>query len=488
MTGAVTPNALAQLLAGPAGLGMHATRLSGAATASDGTDSELHEPAALGVDEPPRREINAMLTRYGRAGDVAAVIGAAPPAGHGLAGLVGALLSDPRRPDPSELPAPLFDVSGREETAPAQAAAAQLLVSPAGLGTSAARLPTHATGATAALSGEPNTSAPPVDDDEAAADASIPPLFCPGAVRDDPALGEAVNDRLVAWAEEVGIYPGQLDRLRTCNFGRLIMLTHPGTDDPDRLLAATKCVVAEWAADDYYVDEVTLGADPRVVGSRLALLHAVVDPAPLPLQYAPQLEQYRREEPIATAFRTAVQHLARYASVTQMARFRHQITILFLAWTQEADWHRNGRTPPVWEYLVQRHLNSYLPPMILIDPLAGYELPPNEYYDPHVRRAFTMAGDANVLLNDLYSAGLESDTDFNLPRVIVAEEKCSWQDAIKAHGGDPQRADAHVRGGSGRPQHHRLAATAALLRRHLGVAGWQPRMACHHRPLPRRRW
>jgi 2-methylisoborneol synthase len=85
----------------------------------------------------------------------------------------------------------------------------------------------------------------------------------------------------------------------------------------------------------------------------------------------------------------------------------------------------------VGEYLVQRHLNSYLPPMILIDALAGYELPASEFYDPHVRRAFTLAGDANVLLNDLYSAGLESDTDFNLPRVIVAEEGCTWDEALQ---------------------------------------------------------
>jgi 2-methylisoborneol synthase len=272
--------------------------------------------------------------------------------------------------------------------------------------------------------------APPADD-EPAGDTSVPALFCPGPMRDDPALGEEVNDRLVDWAEEVGIYEGRLDKLRSYNFGRLIMLTHPASDDPDRLLAATKCVVAEWATDDYYVDEVDLGADPSVVGSRLSLLTAVVDPRHLPLQYAPELEDYRRDEAIAGAFRSAMEHLAQYASMTQVGRFQHQMATLFLAWTQEADWHRNGRTPPVWEYLVQRQLNSYLPPMILIDVVAGYELPPSEFYDPRVRRAFTTAGFANVLLNDLHSAAFESDTDFNLPRVIVLEEKCSHEDAIR---------------------------------------------------------
>jgi 2-methylisoborneol synthase len=259
----------------------------------------------------------------------------------------------------------------------------------------------------------------------------MPELFCPGPVRDNPALGEEVNERLVDWAGQVGIYPGQLDRLRACDFGRLIMLTHPATDDPDRLLAAAKCVVAEWAADDYYVDEVSLGADPAVVGSRLAKLHAVVDPARLPDRYAPGLDSYRRGEPIATAFRSAMEHLSRYTSPTQLGRFQHQMSILYVAWNQEADWHANGRTPPVWEYLVQRHLNSYLPPMILIDVLAGYELPAVEFYDPRVRAAFTIAGDANVLLNDLYSGASESDTDFNLPRVIAAEEDCAPREAVK---------------------------------------------------------
>jgi 2-methylisoborneol synthase len=149
------------------------------------------------------------------------------------------------------------------------------------------------------------------------------------------------------------------------------------------------------------------------------------------VKYAPRLDDYRRAEPIATAFRSAMQHLARYASVTQLGRFQHQMGILFVAWSQEADWHRNGRTPPVWEYLVQRHLNSYLPPMILVDVVAGYELSPTEFYAPPVRRAFTMAGDANVLLNDLHSARFESDTDYNLPRVIAAEEGCSHEEAIR---------------------------------------------------------
>ncbi|HEY0696781.1 MAG TPA: family 2 encapsulin nanocompartment cargo protein terpene cyclase [Micromonospora sp.] len=327
-----------------------------------------------------------------------------------LTGLAAAILSATDRAPSPELSQVTASV-GVAATRPGTTALDRF-TDPSGLGRSAFRIPGRSGGR------------PAGDDDR------LPELFCPGPIRDDPALGEAVNERVVEWAAQVGIYPGQLDRLRAYDFGRLIMLTHPATSDPDRLLAAAKCVVAEWATDDYVVDEVSLGADPAVVGSRLAKLHAVVDPARLPARYAPQLDGYRRDEPIATAFRSAMEHLARYTSVPQLARFQHQMGILFVAWGQEADWHVNGRTPPVWEYLVQRHLNSYLPPMILIDAVAGYELSPHEFFDPGVRRAFTTAGLANVLLNDIHSGACESDTDFNLPRVIAIEEKCSPREAV----------------------------------------------------------
>jgi 2-methylisoborneol synthase len=327
------------------------------------------------------------------------------PVTQDVAGLAAAILSNMDQAPPGDLSSLL---RGRTPVEPA------VRLGPVGLGTSAARLFPQ-----------------PVSRPRPAADSDEPELFCPGPVRDDPALGEEVNERLVEWAEQVGIYPGQLDRLRACGFGRLIMLAHPATNDPDRLLAATKCVVAEWAADDYYVDEVALGADPKVVGSRLAKLFAVVDPAQLPERYALQLDEFHTDEPIAVAFRSAMEHLAQYATTTQMARFQQQMGTLFIAWNQEADWHANGRRPPVWEYLVQRHLNSYLPPMILVDVVAGYELPPNEFYDPRVRRAYSLAGNANVLLNDMYSGANESETDFNLQTVIAAEDDCSPREALQ---------------------------------------------------------
>ncbi len=347
----------------------------------------------------------------------------APVGTSDLAGMLLTVLSNLDRAAPQDL-AGCFDGGPVEAVAeePALAAAARIVVGPTGLGTAAARafLPVvERKVAGAAVVEEP------VGDD------SMPAIFCPGAVRDDPALGEEVDRQLVEWAEQVGIYPGQLDRVRAASFGRLMMLTHPATDDPDRLLAAAKCVLAEWATDDHFLDEESLGADADLIGSRLGVTYAAIDPADLPVHYAVHLDQALTDEPVAVAYRSAFEHLARYASPTQVARLRHELAVMFMAYNHEAAWRRTGRTPAVWEYLTHRAENSFLPPMVLVDPVAGYELPAFEFADRRVRRCFALAGTASVILNDLYSMGKESDTDFDLPKVIANEEHCSQREAIE---------------------------------------------------------
>ncbi|MFI5532612.1 family 2 encapsulin nanocompartment cargo protein terpene cyclase [Kitasatospora sp. NPDC051853] len=268
----------------------------------------------------------------------------------------------------------------------------------------------------------------------AAGDRSGLPLHCPPPVRDDPALGEAVNERLVDWAADCGIYADRLEKLRAANFGRLLMLTHPDTEDPDRLLAAAKCALAEWAVDDYYCDEEDDGADPELAGARLLLANAAVDPAHLPLRYAPRLERGMREDPVLVALRTALEHLARYATPQQVARLKHELAAIFVAFGAEAAWRMAGELPPVWQYLVNRQPNSFLPCIALIDPVGGYQLPAAEYADPRIRRAVTTASLASVLVNDLYSMAKESRSgtlDFNLPTLIAAEDGCSLEEAVR---------------------------------------------------------
>ncbi|MGH3764744.1 MAG: family 2 encapsulin nanocompartment cargo protein terpene cyclase [Pseudonocardiaceae bacterium] len=368
----------------------------------------------------------------------------APAASDDLAGVVAALLSDPQRPAPRDLPQPPRRQPPEEESQPVTSVLDRLISGPTGLGTSATRIPQRRTAVDEALPATGDgaetcrldaaaglgASGVPASAAVSAADESDR-LYCPPAVRDDKALGEEVNDRLVDWAEQVGIYPGQLDRVRKANFGRLMMLTHPATSDPDRLLAASKCVLAEWATDDHFLDEESLGADATLIGSRLGISYAAIDPADLPACYAPHLDKALSEEPVAVAYRSAFDHLAQYATATQLARLRHELAVMYMAYNHEANWRNTGRTPPVWEYLTHRHENSFLPPMVLVDPIAGYELPAFEFAGRRVRRVFALAGSASVILNDLYSMGAESDTDFDLPKVIAAEEKCSPREAIE---------------------------------------------------------
>jgi 2-methylisoborneol synthase len=295
----------------------------------------------------------------------------------------------------------------------------RLLAGPAGPGTSAASL------AGALRSAPARTSRP-----EQPGTARIPPLYCPDAVRDDPALGAEVNDRLVEWAAEIGIYQGRLDELRSHNFGRLMMLGHPDCDDPDRLLAAARCALSEWAVDDHYVDVEGDEAAPDLIGLRLALAHAVVDPVRLPARYAPSFERVVQSDPVLRAFRSSLGHLARYASPVQVARLRHELAVMFVGYGQEAHWRTSGRRPPVWEYLLHRYENAFFPCMVLVDPVGGYELPAAEFADPRVRRAYLLAGMASAMLNDIYSMGKEDPTDTNLPRLIAAEDHCSLDEAI----------------------------------------------------------
>jgi 2-methylisoborneol synthase len=352
----------------------------------------------------------------------------APQAAGELADMVAALLSS---------------VAGPAQADPLP----RRLPGPTGLGTSAARLPS-ATPAPVTRSatvttwdGRPRLPAGPtrlgitplVPGQRPAVSGPVPQLYCPPALRDNPALGETVNDALISWAEQIGLYPGRLKQVRAANFGRLIMLTHPDTDDPDRLLAAAKCALAEWSVDDHYVDDETAGADAAEVGARLAIAYAAADPAPLPAKYAPGLEQAISGDPVLAAIKSAVGHLDRYATPTQAARLRHEIADLWLGCNGETTWRTTGRIPPVWEYLANRSRNSFLPCIALIDPVGGYELPAEEYAQPRMRRAVTMAATAATLVNDLYSMATETSgagPEINLPTVIAAEDHCSLREAI----------------------------------------------------------
>jgi hypothetical protein len=258
------------------------------------------------------------------------------------------------------------------------------------------------------------------------------PLYCPEPVRVDEGLGAEVNDLLMAWVEQVGIFPGQRDHVRACDYGRYAVLIHPDTDDPERLLLAAQCMAALFAVDDCYCDDERTGSDPLLIGPRLTLAQTALDPTHLVGDYATQLDDALNADPVLVALGSYIERVGHFATPAQVARVRHETVAMFVTMSAEAGWRMTKRTPPTWEYLAARQANSFLPCMTLIDIIGGYELPAAVYSHPLVRRAITLAASASIILNDLYSMAKESEPgigDYNLPVVIAAERGCSLQEA-----------------------------------------------------------
>jgi 2-methylisoborneol synthase len=275
----------------------------------------------------------------------------------------------------------------------ALATAAAVAVAPSGLGTSAARV--------TRLHGPAYVERP-------WGDGTAPPLYTPIAERIDPALADEVDARLVVWAADCGFPDDQLDLLRGAGFGRLAMLAHTDCDDPDRLLIAAQLNAAWWAADDLYADDSEMGAVPTELPPRLALVMAAMDPVAPAGEFSLPLDERLGSDPVLVALRSGIEHLARHGSPAQVQRACYATFAMFVSWNAYAAWRHTGAYPPAWEYLAARQHDSFYTSMTLVDPVGGYELPANLFYEPRVRRALMQAGTASVLVNDLHSVAKDA--------------------------------------------------------------------------------
>ncbi|HWG00341.1 MAG TPA: family 2 encapsulin nanocompartment cargo protein terpene cyclase [Trebonia sp.] len=331
----------------------------------------------------------------------------------------------------NSVPAPL--------TRPPAAAAASRLLGPTGLGTSALRFqPPEAGRQPPGLAARGTAPLPYLEREWG--DGSYPPLYLPATARSDEPLGAAVNERLVAWAAEVGIYADQLSKFRATGFGRLAMLTHADTDDVDMLLIAARMNAAWWAADDYYADETALGATPTELPPRLALVMSAMDPPPPAGDYTRQLEEVITADPVLVALRSATGYLTEQASPAQVMRACHTTFQMYVSWTAYAAWRYLEKLPPVWRYLAARQHDSFYTSMTLIDVVGGYELPPSLFYDKRFHRALMQAGTASVIVNDLHSVAREAADelpDSNVVLLIAAEEdipiRAATERAVEMH-------------------------------------------------------
>lgn len=271
---------------------------------------------------------------------------------------------------------------------------------------------------------------------------AVAALYCPGAVRDDPALAVRVQQALDGWAAGVGVPAAAVAGL-----GRLAMLTHPDTADPARLavagrLLALGAMVAGGtlpdpgatvpAVDLPAVDlpvtglpavDVTGPADPvggagaPLAASALdagvdAAVDAVVDAGvgaalqevfhgcDLPGSAVRAggagrwaLAGVFTDHPVAVSALAGLSALP--ASPYQVDRVRREYQVL--AASAPA---RDAPYPP-WEHLALGHVNAYSPVLAALDALDGYELSPAAAARPELRRVRRLAALAAALLHDV---------------------------------------------------------------------------------------
>ncbi|QBS45560.1 terpene synthase [Nocardia sp. CS682] len=265
-------------------------------------------------------------------------------------------------------------------------------------------------------------------------DGSYPPLYLPATVRVDEELAAEVDDRLLAWADDIGIHADRLDKFREDGFGRLAMLTHPDADDPDLLLIAAQLNAAWWTCDDYYADETVLGAEPMLLPPRLALVMSAMDAPPAAGGYTRQLDDAINAEPVLLALKSAADHLRCHATPSQVMRTCLTTFQMYVSWNAYAAWRYHRASPPMWRYLAARQHDSFYTSMVLIDVVAGYELDGNLFYDRRFHRALMQAGTAAVLVNDLHSAAKESADelpDSNAVLIIAQEQDVALAQAYE---------------------------------------------------------
>jgi len=298
-------------------------------------------------------------------------------------------------------------------------------LAPSGLGTSAARIATEF--------GADGLDEPGYVRREWG-DGTASPLYCPVVERVDDALADEVDDRLLAWARDCGFGEEECDQLGGAGFGRLVMLTHSDTDDPDSLLIAAQLNAAWWAADDLYADDTERGATPTELPPRLALAMAAMDPVAPAGEFSAELDEALRGDPVLVALNSALAHAARHASPAQVQRVCYSTFAMFVSWNAYAAWRFTGAYPPAWEYLAARQHDSFYTSMTLIDVVGRYELDANLYYQPRVRRALVQAGTASVLVNDLLSVAKDAADESqvcNMVLQIAADRQCSVEEATE---------------------------------------------------------
>ncbi|MER7349847.1 family 2 encapsulin nanocompartment cargo protein terpene cyclase [Streptomyces aurantiacus] len=301
----------------------------------------------------------------------------------------------------------------------------------------------------------------------------IPGLRHRPAVPADPGKVKEVDHRLEAWAHRHDLFPAAWKGdFAGFQFGRAVVLQHPGAADLERLVAAGKLLLAENLVDSCYCEaEEGRGGSPRGLGGRLVLAQSAIDPFHGDPAYEGEWRRGVQADGPLRSYHWALKDFAALATPSQTGRFVHDIARLHLGYLGEAAWAETRYVPRTWEYLVMRQFNNFRPCLSIVDAVDGYELPEALYARPEIQRITALACNATTLVNDLYSFTKELAGDphhWNLPQVIAANERCglkaAYLKAVEIHNRvmDAFEEESAV-----------LSATSPLVERYAeGLAAW----------------
>ncbi|MFD0412407.1 family 2 encapsulin nanocompartment cargo protein terpene cyclase [Streptomyces sp. NPDC127108] len=262
----------------------------------------------------------------------------------------------------------------------------------------------------------------------------VPGLHHRPAVPADPGKVAEVDRRLEAWAHEHDLFPAAWKGdFAGFQFGRAVVLQHPGALDVERLMVAGKLLLAENLIDNCYCEaDEGKGGTPRGLGGRLVLAQAAIDPFHGAREVEAQWRRGVQADGPLRSYHLAMKDFAAFATPSQSDRFVHDIARLHLGYLGEAAWAETRYVPQVWEYLVMRQFNNFRPCLSIVDAVDGYELPEPVYARPEIQRITVLACNATTIVNDLYSFTKElagDPTHLNLPQAIAANERCGLKAA-----------------------------------------------------------
>lgn len=302
---------------------------------------------------------------------------------------------------------------------------------------------------------------------------AVPGLRCRPAAPADPEKAAEIDRRLEDWARRLDLFPPEWSGdFAQFQFGRAVVLQHPGAADLERLTVAGKLLLAENIVDSCYCEEDEgRGGARRGLGGRLVMAQSALDPFHGPPVLEEEWSRGVQADGPLRSYHCALKDYAAMATPSQTDRFVHDVARLHLGYLAEASWAETRHVPQVWEYLVMRQFNNFRPCLSIVDAVDGYELPEPLYARTETQRITALACNATTIVNDLYSftKELASDPDhLNLPQVVAANDKCGLKAAylksVEIHNQVMEAFETEAA---------LLSATSPLLERYArGLAAW----------------